>query len=88
MLHTDTNCPFWERDHPALSGTPPKEGNYFASQNVSHNSPPSEGWHFAKQNDGVVALGKRNDNFIPASRLKCGAGMEFPWNRNVFEREP
>ena len=34
-----------DQDHPALSGTPPKEGN---------DSPPPEGGHFAQQNDGVV----------------------------------
>jgi len=58
-------------DHPALSGTPPQEGNNrpsegrtnndFATQNP-HNSPPVEGGHFAQQNGGVVTPG--NGQFV------------------------
>jgi lysyl-tRNA synthetase class 2 len=41
------------RNHPALSGTPPQEGNN-PTEGGTNNSPPVEGGHFAQQNGGVV----------------------------------
>ena len=46
-------------DHPALSGTPPKEGNNVFATQHPHNSPPVEGGHFAQQNGGVVSFGEK-----------------------------
>jgi very-short-patch-repair endonuclease len=41
------------KNHPALKGTPPWEGNNLEIKNVTPNSPPVEGWQ--AQPDGVVS---------------------------------